>query len=173
VTRLALVAAVATSGVIGRGQALPWHLPEDLRRFKATTLGKPILMGRRTLESIGRALPGRRNLVLTHAAALPVPGIEVVASIAEALERCAADAQLCVIGGAELYRLTLARADEIYLTRVHGDIAGDSYFPPLDLTQWRELERSEWPADDRNAYAMSFVHLERIGPGVLDSKFRR
>jgi dihydrofolate reductase len=167
VTRLALVAAVATSGVIGRAQTLPWHLPEDLRRFKAITFGKPILMGRRTLESIGRALPGRRNLVLTHGATLPVPGVEPVASIAEALERCAAAAQLCVIGGADLYRLTLPQADEIYLTRVQADVAGDTYFPPLDLTQWRELERSEWPADERNAYAMTFLHLERIGTRVV------
>jgi dihydrofolate reductase len=161
-TRLALVAAVATSGVIGRGTALPWHLPEDLRRFKALTLGKPILMGRRTLESIGRALPGRRNLVLTHAAALPVAGVETVTSVAEALERCSGDPQLCVIGGAQLYRLTLPLANDLYLTLVHGDIAGDTYFPDLDLNQWREVERSEWPVDERHAFAMSFVHLERL-----------
>ncbi len=162
-TRLALVAAVATSGVIGRGQSLPWHLPEDLRRFKATTLGKPILMGRRTLESIGRALPGRRNLVLTRQRSLPVADVEAVASVAEALERCAAAPQLCVIGGAEVYALTLAQASDLYLTRVHADIPGDTYFPPLDTTRWRELERSEWPADERNQYPMSFLHLERIG----------
>lgn len=161
-TRLALVAAVATSGVIGRAQALPWHLPEDLRRFKATTFGKPVLMGRRTLDSIGRALPGRRNLVLTHAVSLAVPEVEAVSSVAEALARCAGSPQLCVIGGAELYRLTLPQADEIYLTRVQADISGDVYFPPLDLSQWRELERSEWPADERHAYAMTFLHLERI-----------
>jgi dihydrofolate reductase len=162
VTRLALVAAVATSGVIGRGQTLPWHLPEDLRRFKALTMGKPILMGRRTLESIGRALPGRRNLVLTHAASVSVPGAETVTSLAEALERCANEAQLYVIGGAELYRLTLPLASDLYLTRVHGNISGDTYFPALDLAQWRELEHSEWPADERHAYALSFLHLERL-----------
>lgn len=162
-TRLALVAAVATSGVIGRGQSLPWHLPEDLRRFKANTLGKPILMGRRTLESIGRALPGRRNLVLTRRSSLPVPGVEPVASVAEALERCAGAPQLCVIGGAEIYRLTLAQASELYLTQVHADIAGDTYFPPFDAAQWREVERSEWPADEKNSYAMSFLHLEHVG----------
>jgi dihydrofolate reductase len=163
VTRLVLVAAVAASGVIGRGQSLPWHLPEDLRRFKALTIGKPILMGRRTLESIGRALPGRRNLVLTRASSVSVPGVETVASVAEALERCRADAQLYVIGGAELYRLTLPLASDLYLTRVHAHISGDTYFPELDLSQWRELEHSEWPADERHAYAMSFVHLERRG----------
>jgi dihydrofolate reductase len=162
-TRLVLVAAVATSGVIGRGKALPWHLPEDLRRFKALTLGKPVLMGRRTLESIGRALPGRRNLVLTHSASVSVPGVETVASVAEALERCSSERELFVIGGAELYRLTLPLASDLYLTRVHGQIAGDTYFPDLDLAQWRELERSEWPLDERHAYAMSFVHLERGG----------
>ena len=161
-TRLALVAAVAANGVIGRGQALPWHLPEDLRRFKALTLGKPILMGRRTLDSIGRALPGRRNLVLTRSSSLAVPGVEVVDSLAAALERCAADPQLCVIGGAELYRLTLAQANELYLTRVHAEVAGDTYFPELEPGQWREVSRSEWPADERNAYPMSFLHLERL-----------
>jgi dihydrofolate reductase len=163
VTRIALVAAVATSGVIGRGQTLPWHLPEDLRRFKALTMGKAILMGRRTLESIGRALPGRRNLVLSHSAAVSVPGVEAVASLAEALARCASEAELFVIGGAEVYRLTLPLATDIYLTRVHANIGGDTYFPALDLAQWRELERSEWPGDERHAYALSFVHLERLG----------
>src|SRR5271170_1343690 len=123
--RIALVVAVADNGVIGRDQHLPWHLPDDLRHFKAVTMGKPILMGRRTLESIGRALPGRRNLVLTHAASVSVPGVETVASLAEALERCSGEAQLCVIGGAELYRLTLPLASDLYLTRVHGNISGD------------------------------------------------
>ena len=128
--------------------------------------GQAVLMGRRTFESIGRPLPGRRNLVLTRQGSLSVSGVEPVASIAEAMERCAEAAQLCVIGGAEVYRLTLAHADELYLTQVHAKIPGDTYFPPLDLAQWRELERTEWPADARNEYAMSFLHLERIGAGA-------
>ena len=161
-TRIALVAAVATGGVIGRGQSLPWHLPEDLRRFKAATLGKPVLMGRRTLESIGRALPGRRNLVLTHAATLPVPGVEVVSSLSEALGRCADAPELCVIGGAELYRLTLPLANDLYLTQVHGNVAGDTYFPAYDPAAWRECRREEWPADERHAYPLSFLHLQRV-----------
>lgn len=159
--KVALVAAVATNGVIGRGGALPWHLPDDLKHFKAVTIGKPILMGRRTFASIGRALPGRRNLVLTHAERAPVAGVELVRSLDEAIERCKDTDELCVIGGAEIYRLALPRADRIYLTRVHADIDGDVLFPQMDLSAWHELERSEHPPDARHEYAMSFLTYER------------
>jgi dihydrofolate reductase len=159
--RLLLIAAVADNGVIGRAQALPWRLPDDLQRFKALTLGKPILMGRRTCESIGRALPGRRNLVLTRQAAVAVPGVEVVASIAEALARCAGAPELCVIGGAELYRATMPQAAVLELTRVHAHIEGDVQFPPWEREQWREVARSEHPADARHGHAFSFLRYER------------
>jgi len=159
--RIALVAAVATNGVIGRGGALPWHLPDDLQHFKAITIGKPILMGRRTFASIGRALPGRRNLVLTHAERAPVNGVEVVRSLDHAVELCKGAAELCVIGGAEIYRLALPRADRLYLTRVHADAEGDVFFPELDLSAWREVERGEHAPDARHEYAMSFITLDR------------
>jgi dihydrofolate reductase len=159
--RLVLVAALADNGVIGRDGALPWQLPDDLKRFKALTLGKPILMGRRTSESIGRALPGRRNLVLTRQATVAVPGVEVVASVAEALARCAGVAELCVIGGAELYRATLPLADVLELTLVHAQVEGDVQFPAYERGDWREVARSEHAADGRHAWPMSFVRYER------------
>ena len=160
-SRVALVAAVAGNGVIGRGQQLPWHLPDDLRHFKAITIGKPILMGRRTFASIGRALPGRRNLVLTHAARAPVAGVEVVHSLDEALQLCATAAELCVIGGAEVYRLALPQATRIYLTRVNADVEGDVRFPDIDWSQWQETARREHPPDAMHNHALSFITLER------------
>ena len=159
--RLTIIAAIADNGVIGRVGALPWHLPDDLRRFKSLTMGRPILMGRRTFESIGRPLPGRRNLVLTRGAQLFPVGVEGVASLALALEKCAAASELCVIGGAEVYRQVLPQCDRLELTRVHATLDGDVRFPDFDLTQWRELARVEHSADDRHAWAMTFVTLER------------
>jgi len=159
-----LLAAVAGNGIIGREGALPWHLPDDLRRFKALTLGKPLLMGRRTAESIGRPLPGRRNLVLTSQPVSPVAGMEPVASLEEALAGCAADAEVCVIGGAGLYRLALPLADVLELTLVHADIAGDVRFPDFERTAWLETARSEHPADERHAWPLSFVRYERAAP---------
>lgn len=164
-TRLALVAALATNGVIGRGGALPWHLPDDLRHFKAVTLGKPVLMGRRTFESIGRPLPGRRNLVLSTGPSIAVPGIETVRNLQEALQRCADCEEVCVIGGAVLYAAALPLAQVLYLTRVHADVEGDVHFPAVRWEEWRESARSEHPADERHAHAMTFVTLERTTPG--------
>ena len=159
---MSIVAALADNGVIGRGGELPWHLPDDLKRFKSLTMGKPILMGRRTFESIGRALSGRRNLVLTrHAKPLPA-GVEAVASVAEARQCCADVEELCVIGGAEVFALTLADATRLELTRVHAMIDGDVYFPNYDPLQWREVARLEHAADDRHAWSMSFLSLERV-----------
>jgi dihydrofolate reductase len=154
---------MASNGVIGRGNAMPWHLPADLRRFKALTLGKPILMGRKTYESIGRALPGRDNLVLTRARDWHAEGVTVVHSVAEALQRAAASAELAVIGGAEVYRLALPFATRIYLTQVLAEVEGDTVVPQFSPGEWREVERSEYAADERHAYAMKFVTLERRG----------
>jgi len=159
--RLTIIAAVADNGVIGRAGALPWHLPDDLRRFKSLTMGRPILMGRRTFESIGRPLPGRRNLVLTrNAATLPV-GVERVSSLAIAMEKCATAAELCVIGGADVYRQVMPQTDRLELTRVHATIAGDVRFPDFDMADWREVSRIEHGTDDRHAWAMTFLTLER------------
>lgn len=159
---IALIVAVAENDVIGRSGQLPWHLPDDLKRFKALTMGKPMLMGRRTFESIGRPLPGRASLVLTRAADWVAPdGVTVVHSLEEALERTRGAPELAVIGGAEVFRLALPRALRVDLTRVHARVDGDTFFPPLDPREWREVERIEHPADARHAWAMTFSVLER------------
>lgn len=161
---LTAVVAVARDGVIGRDNAMPWHLPADLQHFKAVTLGKPVLMGRRTFEAIGRPLPGRRNLVLTRTRGLSLAGAEVVHTLQQAIDAAAAGGaqELMVIGGAELYALALPRIGRIHLTELQLSVQGDARFPALVPTQWRELSRTERPADDRNACAMSFVTLERV-----------
>ena len=156
---IALVVAVADNGVIGRAGKLPWHLPDDLKRFKAITMGKPILMGRRTFESIGRALPGRRNLVLSRSNTLDIAGVEPVHSLEDARSRVRDADELCVIGGAEVYAVALPLASCVYLTQVHGAVTGDTYFRLDELKGWTEVARTEHPADDRHAYAMSFVEL--------------
>lgn len=159
---VSLVVAVSENGVIGRDNALPWHLPEDLRRFKALTMGKPMLMGRRTFESIGRPLPGRTSLVLTRDPAWSAPGVIVVRSVEEALQRVSGAPELAVIGGEAVFRQTLPLASRIYLTRVHAQVEGDVRFPELDPRQWREVECSVHPADERHPYPMTFVTLERV-----------
>jgi dihydrofolate reductase len=152
---------MARNRVIGRGGGLPWHLPDDLKHFKALTMSKPILMGRRTCESIGRALPGRDNLVLTRERTWGAPGVTAVHSLEEALLRAASASELMVIGGAEIYRLTLPLAQRIYLTEVLAEVEGDTFFPALQRSEWRELQSSTHPADARHAYGMRFVTLVR------------
>jgi dihydrofolate reductase len=159
--RVALVVAMSENGVIGKDGGLPWHLPDDLKYFKVVTFGKPVLMGRRTFESIGKPLPGRRNLVLTRAASGSVPGVEYVHSVEQARSLAVGAAELCVIGGAEVFALALPLATRIYLTRVHATIAGDTFFPLRDFSAWRASESVAHAADDRHAYAMSFLTLER------------
>ena len=161
--RITLAVAVADNGVIGRDGGLPWRLPEDLRRFKAATLGKPVLMGRKTFESIGRALPGRLNIVLTRQPGWqPADAAVRVAPDLEAALAIAGDAtEVTVIGGAEIYALALPRAARILVTEVHGAPEGDAFLPPFDRSVWRETSRERWSADDRHAYALSFVELER------------
>jgi dihydrofolate reductase len=158
---LALVVAMAQNGVIGRDNGLPWRLPEDLRRFKATTMGKPLLMGRRTFESIGRPLPGRTNLVLTRHRDWRAAGTTAVNSVEEALTVAGAAPELMVIGGAEVYRLVMPFARRIYMTHVHADVPGDTYFPDFDPTQWADVACEAFPADERNPYGLTFVTLER------------
>lgn len=161
--QITLVVAVATNGVIGRDGALPWHLSTDLRRFKAATLGKPIVMGRKTFESIGRALPGRHNIVLTRKADWQAsdPAVSVVGDWPAVLSAAGAAPEIMVIGGAEIYALALPFATRILLTEVQGEVAGDTTFPPLDRQLWRELSSEEAPADAHNSHAMRFVELIR------------
>ena len=162
-TSIALVVAVADNGVIGRQGQLPWRLPNDLQHFKALTLGHPVVMGRRTYDSIGRALPGRPNIVVTRQPDWAAPGCETQPSVLAALARAAElDAELvCVIGGGEIYREALPAADVVYLTEVHHAVAGDATFPPLSPTEWREETRERHEADERHDYAYSFVQLVR------------
>jgi dihydrofolate reductase len=160
---VSIVVAVADNGVIGRNGGLPWHLPDDLAHFKRVTMGKPVLMGRRTFESIGRALPGRRNLVLAgaHTAQMAAAGVDWVPDYASALQLCDVSGELCVIGGAAVFAAAMPTATRVYLTRVHGTPPGDVHFPELAVEQWRERARVEHAADARHEYAMSFIVLER------------
>lgn len=152
--------AMADNGVIGRDNGLPWHLPDDLRRFKALTMGHAILMGRRTFESIGHALPGRKNLVLTRNTAWRAAGCEVVGTPAAALD-AAGSSELFVIGGAEVFSAFWPQVRRLELTEVHGNIEGDTRLDGFDRRYWREIFREEHAADERHAWPFSFVTLER------------
>jgi dihydrofolate reductase len=158
---ISLIVAMAQNGVIGRDSSLPWRLPDDLKRFRAFTLNKPILMGRKTFESIGHPLPGRINLVLTRDRSWYAEGVIAVHSVEEALTQAGSSDELVAIGGAEIYRLVLPFARRIYLTHVHADVPGNITFPEFDSTQWADVEYSSQPADDEHAYPLTFVTLER------------
>lgn len=159
-TELILIAALDRNHAIGRDNTLPWHLPDDLKRFKALTLGKPLLMGRKTAQSLGRALPGRRNLVLTRSGQAPLSGMQAVASIDEARAIAASEAatELCVIGGAQVYALCLPLAARMHLTWVDACIDGaDTHFPEFDMGRWRALGRETHAADAKHPFAFEFV----------------
>jgi dihydrofolate reductase len=158
---VSLVAAVARNGVIGRDNGLAWHLSSDLKRFKALTMGKPMLMGRRTWDSIGRPLPGRRTLVLTRDRGFRAEGAEIVHSWDAALA-AAEGGELMVVGGAEIYALALPRADRLHLTEVAAEPEGDVRFPPLDRALFRETLRESHPAGPRDEHAFAFVDWERV-----------
>jgi dihydrofolate reductase len=158
---LSIVVAAAENDVIGVRNELPWRLPDDLRRFKALTLGKPVLMGRKTFESIGKPLPGRMNLVVTRQHDWTAPGCVVAGSIEEAIGAAGPVPEIAIIGGGQIFSEVLPRVNTIYLTRVHVALNGDAYFPRLVPDEWRETDREDHAADERHAYAFSFVTLER------------
>jgi dihydrofolate reductase len=158
---ITLIVAVADSGVIGRNNTLPWHLPEDLKRFKRLTLGKPIVMGRKTFESIGKPLPGRQNIVLTREPNYRRDGLTVVHDADEALRAAGEAGEVMIIGGADLFRLFLPRAGRVHLTRVHADVEGDVMWPALDDRVWQVIEREAHAADERHAHAMTFEVWEK------------
>ncbi|SDX78463.1 dihydrofolate reductase [Allochromatium warmingii] len=162
--QLALVAALDRARVIGRDKQLPWHLPADLAQFKALTLDKPILMGRRTWESLPGLLPRRRHLVISRDPHYQADGCDVFNSLDAALA-AVAGAEVMVIGGASLYAQTLPLAKRLYLTLVQTTVAGDTYFPEWNPADWREIKCVDYPADARNAFAMRFVELEREESG--------
>lgn len=161
---IALVAAMDRNRLIGAGDRLPWRLPADLRRFRSLTMGKPVVMGRRTHESIGKVLPGRRNIVLSRNPGYCAPGCEVVADLEQALDLCADAAELMIIGGAELYLKALPRAQRMYLTLLHASFDGDTWFPEYDPHEWREIHREDHERDANSPCAYSFVDLERFQP---------
>lgn len=158
---LSLIVAAGEHNEIGQDGRMPWHLPADLKHFKQVTLGKPLIMGRRTHESIGKALPGRRNIVVTRNPGYRAEGCEVAHSLKEALGLAGVAPEVMVIGGAALYREALPRANRIYLTRVAGQFEADTFFPHLDEGEWHELSKIHRPPDERNAYACDFILLER------------
>ena len=164
--QLAIIAAVADNGVIGRGGGLPWRLPADLWRFKALTMGHHLLMGRKTFEAdVSGPLPGQTIVVITRGRPALPAGVRLASSLDTtiAIASEAGDAESFVAGGAEIYRLALPRAARLYLTHVHASVAGDTVFPDFDEKDWREVEREERPADAENPYALSFLVYERAG----------
>ncbi len=156
------IVAMAQNRVIGKQNQLPWHLPADLKHFKDVTMGKPILMGRKTYDSIGRALPGRCNVIITRDNSLSAPGCIVANSIETALTSVAYEDEVFVIGGAALFQQMLDRIQRFYFTIIHEDIDGDVSFPEIDLKQWQEVSREKFSADQHNPYSFSFVMMDRI-----------
>lgn len=158
---ISLIAAMANNRVIGKNNTLPWHLPADLKHFKNTTMGKAIVMGRKTFESIGRPLPGRQNIIVTRDKMYQATGCTIINSINQI--KLVSDAiEIMVIGGAEIYKQLLPQAQRLYLTYIHADVDGDSHFPQWQANEWQEISREDHLADENNKYDYSFVILEKI-----------
>lgn len=160
-SRLSLIVAMAKNRVIGADNTLPWHLPADLKHFKALTMGHHIVMGRKTYESIGKPLPGRTTVVVTRNANYSVPGVIVASSLEVAISACGNDEEIFVIGGAELYRQAIKLADRIYLTEIDADIPGDAHFTEFDRKLWQETGRVNNVPDEKNLYSYHFVVYDR------------
>jgi len=158
---ISIIVAASANNVIGVEGDLPWRLSDDLKRFKVITMGKPIVMGRKTWDSIGRPLPGRQNIVITRQADFVAEGCDVVASADEAIAATAGAGEVMVIGGSQVYSLFLPNAERLYLTRVHAEVEGDAFFPEIDESRWRLVNDELHSADDRNAFDYSFRTYER------------
>jgi dihydrofolate reductase len=163
--QLVMVAAMARNRVIGRDGGMPWHLPADLAHFKRVTLNHPVVMGRKTFESIGFPLPKRRNIVVTRRTDAHYEGVETAVSLDDALARLEGESTVMLIGGGQLYREALNRADVLELTWIDAEIDGDTTFPAWEPAEWKEVAREHRTPDERNAHAMDFVRLERVSPG--------
>ena len=161
--RICLLAALAANRVIGRNNALPWHLPADLKRFKALTMGHPVVMGRNTHESIGRPLPGRRNLVISRNRDYSAPGCEMVHSLDEAIAACSGAQEIFIIGGAELFRESLPRAHCLEFTEIRAEFEGDVTFPEFSMAQWRETGREIHSNEAGIPFRYDFARYERMG----------
>ena len=159
--RICLIAALAANRVIGRNNTLPWHLPADLKRFKALTMGHPVVMGRKTHESIGKPLPGRRNLVITRNLAYSAPGCEVVHSLDQAISACSGAREIFVIGGADMYRESLPRAQRLEFTEIRAEIDGDAFFPEICMSEWHETGREIHGDEAGTAFRYDFASYER------------
>ncbi|PRD45156.1 diacylglycerol kinase [Phyllobacterium phragmitis] len=164
---ISIVVAISENGIIGCDNGLPWRLSTDMKRFRAVTMSKPIIMGRKTWESIGRPLPGRANIVVTRDPDFAVDGIDVAGSVEDALalargraEEAGAD-EICVIGGGDIYRQTLPLADRLYVTEVLGEVVGDTYFPAIDPADWRKVSAEEVPAGEKDSHATRYIVYER------------
>ena len=170
--RISIIVATSANNVIGADGGLPWHLPEDLRKFKEITMGKPMIMGRATWDSIGRALPGRRSIILTRMPGFEAPGAEVVGSVDEALAVAGDVDEVMIIGGGEIYRQFLPMTDRVYLTRLEAHIKGDTRFPELDMEQWQVISAEEFPAVNDREFAFTIEVLDRspdsTGPGDIE-----
>lgn len=160
---VSLIVAYDRRRGIGKDNKMPWHLPGELAHFKRTTMGKPIIMGRKTHESIGRALPGRRNIVISRGP-VTTNDVEAAASLQAALDACGAAEEVMVIGGGQIYAAALPLATRIYATEIDADFEADTRFPDLDLKQWREARREHQPAGEKNPHPLDFVVYERISP---------
>ena len=158
---ISLIVAASTNNVIGAQGDLPWHLSGDLQRFKALTMGKPVVMGRLTYESIGRALPGRQNIVITRQRDFEADGCDVVRSVKAAIEAAGDAEEIMIIGGSHVYQAFLPIADRIYLTRIQAEVEGDTFLPDLDTNAGRETSREEYAADESNDFAVIATTLER------------
>ncbi len=158
---ISIIAAVADNMVIGDKNSLPWSLPADMEYFKAKTTGKPIIMGAKTFESIGKALPNRKNIVLNFDKDYPAEGCVVVTSIEEALKEVGEDEEVMIAGGASIYRQFLPLANKLYLTFIHHNFKGDTSFPEVDFNEWKEIKRIDNQADKKNIYSYSFVIFEK------------
>lgn len=167
--KLAIIVAQAQNRVIGINNKLPWHLPEDLKYFKQVTMGKPIIMGRKTFDSIKRPLPGRTNIVITRDVSYQHDGVKVVHSLADACELaesiCLIEGhdEAMVIGGAEIYAQALPDTDRLYLTQVHADVEGDAWFPEYQHMDWAEVGREDFSASETNPFDYSFIVLDKVG----------
>ena len=159
--KISLIVAVAKNGIIGTGGTMPWHITEDFAHFKAVTLGHSVVMGRKTYESIGRPLPRRRNIVITRNAELSIEGCEMASSLEGALAMCAGEEEVFVIGGGEIYRQAMPLADKLYITHVGVEVEGDTRFPEIDPTIWREVSREDFERGKDFEHPFSFVDYER------------
>ena len=160
-TELSLIVAMDNNRLIGSHNNLPWQLPADLAFFKRTTMGKPIIMGRKTFASIGRPLPGRRNIVIARDSGFSAEGCEVANGVQAALSLCSDAEEVMLIGGASLYQQTIDQATQLYITRIHHSFEGDTWFPEFDLTVWQQASLEDHEADHSNPYAYSFIKFVR------------